>query len=83
MTAGVVKRFQHSFSFNIDSSLFPCVSTQLVGGGGGGGRQTVSTLLFNKIEQILKEMLLLKIGSKCLDLKGHFVLDVKIGRASN
>ena len=52
-------------------------------GGGGGGRQTVSTLLFNKIEQILKEMLLLKIGSKCLDLKGHFVLDVKIGRASN
>ena len=23
--------------------------------------------------------LLLKIGSKCLDLKGHFVLDVKIG----
>ena len=27
--------------------------------------------------------LLLKIGSKCLDLKGHFVLDVKIGCASN
>ena len=27
--------------------------------------------------------LLLKIGSKCLDLKRHFVLDVKIGRASN
>ena len=27
--------------------------------------------------------LLLKIDSKCLDLKGHFVLDVKIGRASN
>ena len=27
--------------------------------------------------------LLLKIGSNCLDLKGHFVSDVKIGRASN
>ena len=26
--------------------------------------------------------LLLKIGSKCVDLKGHFVLDVKIARAS-
>ena len=27
--------------------------------------------------------LLLKIGSKGLDFKGHFVLDVKIERASN
>ena len=27
--------------------------------------------------------LLLEIGSKGLDLKGHFVLDVKIRRASN
>ena len=33
--------------------------------------------------RILTLTLLLEMGSEGLDLKGHFVLDVKIGRASN